>query len=271
MKKEESNQRKARFSEPTEEDFDQIKTRTIIALDKLGHQKFSAEPGVYSLENWVRGVNLLLDDFEERMGATRLPSEYAERRRELNYWLSKPVDLSTIDKSISELVQNEDEIVLKLQEARTRSSSKIDELRTELATRSAELEAKKRQLASMASERRTDSIFKRLFGRNPTPPVSATEDEVEEIESKLRSLAKEILEEKKSLKSIDDRSSESPWVEEWRKLESRQSERKVLENERLEKSQLVREREELTTSIADLISKTHQAGGKGEGAAASSS
>ena len=66
-------------------DYNQLKTRTIIALDKLGHQKFSSEPGGYSLENWMKGVNLLLDDFEEKMGAARLPSAYAERRRELTY------------------------------------------------------------------------------------------------------------------------------------------------------------------------------------------
>lgn len=271
MKKEEFHQRKVKFSEATQVDYDQLKTRTTIALDKLGHQKFSSEPGGYSLENWAKGVNLLLDDFEEKMGAARLPSAYAERRRELTYWLSKPVDLSSIDNSISELMQNEEEIVRKLHEARTRSSSRIDELRTELAMRSAELEEKKRQLSSLASERRSDSIFKRLFGGNSTLSVDATEDGVEEMESRLRVLASGILEEQKSLRSIDKHSSESPWVEEWRRLESLQARRKKLENERLEKLQLVREREELTASIADMISRVSPAEKKGEGGAASSS
>ncbi|HME18670.1 MAG TPA: hypothetical protein VKF15_02910 [Nitrososphaerales archaeon] len=270
MKKEETYQRNVKLSEATQVDYDQLKTRTIVALGKLGHQKFSSEPGGYSLENWVRGVNLLLDDFEEKMGAARLPSDYAERRRELTHWLSKPVDLSSIDNSISEHTQNEQEIVRKLHEARTRNSSRIDELRTELATRSAELEEKKKQLSSLASERRSDSIFKRLFGGNSTLAVNATESEVEEIESRLRILASGILEAQKSLKSID-KHSESPWAEEWRRLESLQAKRKELENERLEKSQLVREREELTASIASTISKIPRVEEKGEGAAASSS
>jgi hypothetical protein len=271
MKKEEFHQRKVKFIEATQVDYDQLKTRTIIALDKLGHQKFSSEPGGYSLENWIKGVNLLLDDFEEKMGAAKLPSDYAERLRELTYWTSKPVDLSSIDNSISELMQNEEEIVRKLHEARTRSSSRIDELRTELAMRSAELEEKKRQLSSLASERRSDSIFKRLFGGNSTLSVDATENGVEETESRLRALASGILEEQKSLRSIDKHSSESPWVEEWRRLESLQARRKKLENERLEKLQLVREREELTASIADMISRVSPAEKKGEGEAASSS
>lgn len=255
LKKEDFHQRKAESSEATQAEFDQLKTRTIIALDKLGHQKFSSEPGGYSLENWVRGVNLLLDDFEGKMGAARLPSDYAERRRELTYWLSKPVDLSSIDNSVDELKQGEEEILRKLHEARTRSSSRIDELRTELAARSAELEEKKRQLSTLASERRSDSIFKRLFRGNPPLSVDDTEKEVEEIEARIHILASGILEEQKSLKSVDEHSSESPWVEEWRRLESLQAKRKELENERLEKSQLVRERKELTASIADVISK----------------
>jgi hypothetical protein len=271
MKKGEFHQRNGRFSEATQMDYDQLRSRTIIALDKLGHQRFSSEPGGYSLENWIRGVNLLLDDFEERMAAAGLTSDYVARRRELSYWLSKPVDLSSIDKSISELRQKEEEIVRKLHEARTRNSSKIDELRSELAARSAELEKEKRRLSSPASEQRSDSILKRLFGRTSTPPVVASEKRVEEMKSGLQVLTNEIVEEQKSLRSIDQQSSESPWAEEWRMLESVQARRKELENERLEKLQLVREREELTASIADTISRISPPDEKEEKEAASSS
>ncbi len=255
MKKQDIHHHKVRFYEAAPMDYNQLKTRTIVALDKLGHQKFSSEPGGYSLENWTRGVNLLLDDFEEKMGAAKLPSDYAERRRELTYWLSKPVDLSSIDNSISEIRQNEEEILRKLDEARTGISSRIDELRTELAMSSAELEREKKRLSSLSTEQRSDSIFKRLFGGKSNPLVDASEKEVEEIESRLRVLANQILEEQKSLKSLQQHSSTSPLVEEWRSLESLQARRKELEDERLEKLQLVREREELTASIADTISR----------------
>ena len=255
MKKEETHHHKVRFSEAAPVDHDQLKSRTIIALEKLGHQKFSSEPGGYSLENWIRGVNLLLDDFEEKMGAEKLPSDYSERRREMDYWLSKPVDLSSIDKSIFELKQNEEEILRKFDDARTKSSTKIEELRTELAFVSAELEREKKRLASHATEQRSDSVFKRLFGGNKKPSVDTSESEVEEIESRLHVLDNEILEEQKSLKSIEDHSSVSPSGAEWGKLESLEARRRELENERLEKVQLVREREGLTASIADTISR----------------
>ena len=236
-------------------DHEQLKTRTIIALDRLGHQKFTSEPGGYSLENWVRGVNLLLDEFEKKIGPENLPPDFAQRRRELAYWLSKPADLSSIDARLSDLMHEEEGIVRRISEARARCSSRIEELRTEMAMRSTELEVKKRQLSAMTADRRSDSIFKRLFGGNSTLSVDATEDEVAEIESRLRILASGILEEQKSLRSIDDRSSESPWVEEWRRLATLQARLKELENERLEKLQLVREREELTASIAEIISR----------------
>ena len=255
MKKQDIHHRKVRFSEATPIDNDQLRTRTIFALNKLGHQKFSSEPGGYSLENWIRGLNLLLDDFEEKIGAAKLPPDYANRRRELTNWLSKPVDLSSIDKGISELRQSEEEILRKLDEARTQNSSRIDELRAEMARRSAELEEEKRRVSSIATEQRSDSIFKRLFGGNSKPPVDASENRVEEMESRLRVLANEILEEQKSLKSIEEHSSLSPLAEEWGRLESLQARRRELENERLEKVQLVREREELTASIAETISR----------------
>ena len=236
-------------------DHEQLKTRTIIALDRLGHQKFTSEPGGYSLENWVRGVNLLLDEFEKKIGPENLPPDFAQRRRELAYWLSKPADLSSIDNRLSDLMHEEEEIVRRIKEARARCSSRIEELRTEMAMRSTELEVKKRQLSAMTADRRSDSIFKRLFGGTSAPAVYAIDDEVKEIESRLLILDNGILQEQKSLRSIDERSTESPWVEEWRRLEVLQAKQRELENERLEKSQLAREREELTASIADMISR----------------
>ena len=234
-------------------DYEQFKARTIIALNKLGHQRLSSEPGGYSLENWIKGVNLLLDDFEEKMGPVKLPLEFVERRRELSYWLSKPVDLTSIDRSISEFVLSEEEIRKKLQDTRRKSSSRIEELRTEQAARTAELEEEKERLSISVPEQRP-SVFRRLFGDNTTHSVDTAESRVEDLESKLRVLSSAMLEEQKSLKSFDQHSSESPWAEEWRRLETLEARRKELEDERLEKLQLVKEREELTASIASLIS-----------------
>jgi uncharacterized protein with von Willebrand factor type A (vWA) domain len=270
MKKQEYHQRKVRFFETTQLDNEELKTRTIIALDKLGHQKFSTESGGYSLENWIRGVSLLLDEFEKKVGAAKLPSEYAEKRRELTDCLSKPVDLSLIDDNMSELKQNEMEVVRRFDEARERTASRIDELQNELVRCTAELEEEKRRLSSEAAEQHSRSFLRRLFGGNSTSPASISEDKTKELESRLRTLPSEILEQKKSRKSIDQRSSESPWAEEWRKLESLQVRLKELENERSKKIQLVREREEITASIASIISRISLGEDKTEGDAVSS-
>ena len=72
MKNRSFHQRKIRIQETPKLDFDQLKARTITALNKLGQQTFSPEPGGYALENWTRGVKILLDEFEEKAGAARV-------------------------------------------------------------------------------------------------------------------------------------------------------------------------------------------------------
>jgi hypothetical protein len=166
---------------------------------------------------------------------------------------------------MTELKQNEAEVVRKLDEARTRTASRIDELQSELVRCSAELEEEKRRPSSVATERSPGSFFRRLFGRNLPSSVGVSEDRVKELESRLRTLPGEILEQQKCLKSINRHSSESPWAEEWRMLESLQVRLKELENERLEKMQLVREREVIIVSIASTISSISLGEDKTEG------
>jgi uncharacterized protein YukE len=255
MKKQEFRQYKTRSSRTARQEYEELKTRTIAALDKLGHQKFSAESGGYSLENWTKGVNLLLDEFEKKVGATKLPPEYAEKRREMNDLLSKPVDVSSIDEKISELEEAEAEASRKIDEARTLTSSRIEGLQSELATCSADLEEEKGRLSDAAAGQRSESFFRRLFGGDSKSTANASEEKVKELESKLSTLTNEILEQQKSLRSIDQRSSESPCAEEWEKLESLRVRLEQMEGEKLDREQLVREREEITASIADAISK----------------
>lgn len=255
MKKQEFRQYKTRSSRTARQEYEELKTRTIAALDKLGHQKFSAESGGYSLENWTKGVNLLLDEFEEKVGATKLPPEYAEKRREMNDLLSRPVDLSSINEKISELGEAEAEVSRKIDEARTLTSSRIEGLQSELATCSADLEEEKRRLSGVAAVQRSRPFFGRLFSGNSKSTANASEEKVKELESKLSTLTDEILERQKSLKSIDQRSPESPCAEEWEKLELLQAGLERLKDEKLDREQLVREREEITASIANAISK----------------
>jgi len=255
MKEQEHNRPGAWSSEPKQVDYEQLKARTIIALDKLGHQKFSPEPGGYSLENWMKGVNLLLDDFEEKMGESKLPRGYVEKKRLMFDYLLKPVDTSSIDGSISELKQKEVEVVRRLHEERTRTASKIDELQNELAKRSAELEEEEALPVDTVTPERPKSFFSRLLGRTHTSSAKASQDKFGESDPRLQSLPGEISEQRRLLKSIDQRSPTSPLAEEWKTLESLQARIKELESERLEKIQLVKEREEVTASMAEMISR----------------
>jgi hypothetical protein len=255
MKKQEFRQYKTRSSRTARQEYEELKTRTIAALDKLGHQKFSAESGGYSLENWMKGVNLLLDEFEEKVGATRLPPEYTDERRKMNHLLSRPVDVSSINEKISELGEAEAEVSGKIGEARALNSSRIEGLQSELDTCSADLEEEKRRLAGLAAGQRSRPFFGRLFGGNSKSTTNASEEKVKELESKLSTLTNEILEQQKSLKSIDQRSPESPCAEEWEKLELLQARLVQLQDDKRDREQLVREREKITASIANAISK----------------
>jgi len=241
--------------QPKKVDYNELKERTIIALDKLGHQKFSSEPGGYSLEYWMKGVNLLLDDFEREVGKGKLPTGFSERRRQLTEFLLKPVDTSSIDGSISELKMKEGEVTRKVQTARGQVASRLGELQKELDSWSAELEKGREEAAASGAGEPPRSILGRLLGRAQTSSAKASQAQARESEQKIQSLTEEISRQRKLLKSIDQRSPQTPLAEEWKVLESIQARVGELEGERMEKVQLVKERVEVTASLADVISK----------------
>lgn len=252
MKNRSFHQRKIRMPETPKLDFDQLKSRTIIALNKLGQQKLSAEPGGYALENWARGVNILLDEFEEKMGEERLSSDYVTKRRELNDRLSKPISTSSIDKSIYDLSQSAADVQGRIDAGRARLASRLVELKREQDDCSTKLVQEQKRVSSLAADQSSDSFLKRLFvGSSKTP---ARDSKVKEPKSRLGVLSDEILGQQTLLNSIDRRSPESAFAEDWNALDSLQTRLEALECERLERVQLVKEREEITASIADTIS-----------------
>jgi len=252
MKHQSFHQRKIRIQETPTLDFDQLKARTVNALNNLGQQKFSTEPGGYALENWTKGVNVLLDGFEESAGAARLSPEYLASRHELNELLSRPVLFASIDEEMSELKANISGIESKIGAERALIVSRISELKASQARYSGELELERKREAD-AAEQSPDSFFNRLLGRSKTP--KSPESKIEELESKLAPLPNEVLEQQKQLKMIDLRSPGSRFAEEWNKLDSMQTRLKDLEKEKLDRIQLVKERAEVAGSIADAISR----------------
>jgi hypothetical protein len=257
MKNQPFHQRKIKIRETPELDHDQLKNRTIIALNKLGQQKFSAEPGGYSIENWIRGVNVLLDEFEEKMGEGRLPADYFEKRRELNTRLSEPVSTSSIDENISEIKQSITNVEGRIEAEKARIACRIIELKDEQTRCSTNLAQEQRRISDLATEPRSDSFFKRLFAGNSKTSTKNTETKVQELESRLHALPDEILGQQRHLKSVEMGSPGSPLAEEWSVLDSLQAKLQALEDERLERVQLVKEREQATASIADAISRMH--------------
>ena len=255
MKNQPFHPRKIRIQEKPELDYDQLKSRTIAALNKLGQQRFSAEPGGYSLENWTRGVNILLDEYERKMGEGKLPPDYLAKRRELEGLLSRPVSTPAIDEGIAVLGQKAAEVEGKIEAGRTLLVSRIAELKGEQERSSAELAQEQRKLSAPITES-SDSFLKRLFGGSPKTPTGSSESHIKELESRLESQTNEILVQHKLLKSIDQHSPESPFAEEWKALESLKTSQEALQSERLERVQLVKERQEITASMADMISRT---------------
>ena len=254
MKHRSFHQRKIRIQEAPELDFGELKARTINALSKLGQQRFSAEPGGYALENWVKGVNVLLDEFEEKAGAARLSQEYLTRRHELNDRLSRPVSISSIDEAMAELRASISEIEGKVEAERALIASKISELKREETRQSDELERERRRVSDAAAAQRNSSLVNRLFGRNKAQ-TDELEGRVRELESRLAALPDEVLELQRQLRMIDGRSPGSKFAEEWVRLESMQGRLEELEKERLDRTQLVRERAEAAGSVADAISR----------------
>jgi hypothetical protein len=254
MKNQPFHQRKIRLPETPELDYDQLKSRTVIALNKLGHQKFSTEPGGYSLENWIRGVNILLDEFEVKMGEGKLSPDYIAKRHELNDYISKPVSTSSIDKSISDLSQNLNDVQGRINAGREQLVSKIVELKNERDRCSTELVQEQERISSLETNQKPDSFFKRIFGGSSKTLEEDSETKVKELESRIEALSDEILGQQKLLRLFDQHSQESPFAEDWKTLESLQTSLEALKNERVEKVELVKEREEITASIADTIS-----------------
>jgi hypothetical protein len=254
MKNQSFHPRKIRLPETPDLDYGQLRSRTIIALSKLGRQKFSAEPGGYSLENWMRGVNILLDEFEGKMGKERLPADYFAKRRELNDRLSGPVSTSSIDTDIFGLRHDMADVRAGIEEGRERIASRLVELKSEQGRCSAELVQERERISNLVAGQNSGSFLRRIFVGKSKTPTEDSGDRVKVLESRLDTLSNEILEQQKLLKLVDRHSPESPLAEEWKALESLEARLEALENARLERLQLVKERETITASIVDTLS-----------------
>jgi len=228
---------------------EELRNRVVIALDKLGHQRLSTEPGGYDLQSWTRNVNMLLDDFQERIQPTTLPDDYYKKRMELVDGRFGPKSASSYDSQVEEIRRGMTEARRKLIVESERLTAKLttnESARIEMAK---ELEEVRRELEDAAERKKNGSVLSRFFGREVRPPKE-TEDKERELASKLDSLIAERVSLKAELAALENPSVGS-LAEELNTIQTKLAE---AEAERERRMQLSQERELVLSEIARIVS-----------------
>lgn len=210
-RKQEFHKHKIKISDEGHQDISELKERATMALAKLGSQKFSSDPGGYTFSNWMTSFNMLLDDFEEKVGVANLPRDYLDQRQKLTGDLLKPIDTSDIDDEIekidAEIKSTELEIakltaeLSSIRERDRETSVKISSLKRARADADKELANANNNL-NLAKKKQ--SMFNRLFSGKRIE-VDSAKSRVNSIEEEQQRIEKQILElENTSETSNDD-------------------------------------------------------------------
>jgi hypothetical protein len=197
-KQEYHTRRRSRFQEVEQLDPEQARVRVILALDRLGHQVISTEPGGYDLEAWTRNVDSLLDDFREKVGEDRVGAEFRELSREAIRQLAPP-STREVDTEIEELREEEEAAKVSLAELTKKVAAKLASLRGEKEACEKELKAERERLADLKEARQKNSFLSRFIRAGPS--TQPAEQKVAELEAKLKDLHVQIDEYVKKKKS----------------------------------------------------------------------
>ena len=223
-----------------------VRARTILALDKLGHQVISTEPGGYDLQDWLRSLNSLLDDFEERLGAERVTEEFRSARKGVVERLVSQPRPQGLEAEIETLVREEETTTRAMREAQKKATAKLSSLKLERETCEAKLKEARKNLQEVKGANKSRGAFSRLFRSGPS--TADAEGDVSKLESELRGIEDEIDQSSraKSRDGGDDASNES-----LAKIRERLAD---LQSEVLKSLQLAPERELATKTISAAIS-----------------
>jgi len=239
-----------------EVDLGAAKARVLEGLDHLGKQKFTPGPGGYDLKNWLKSLNLLLDDFEAKVKGEDLPAVYHERRTEVTSRFSAGVDTSQIDSEVEAIRREETEIRATFDRENERISARLVTLRAEKEGKAKELGEQKTALEGIRAQRDSASFFSKLVGRSG-PPTEPVEEKIRELEKGSASLEEEALN-LQSVRASIERDGGRPsglYERQWTRLDAIGTRLKELEAEMQEKSQLAKEREDATAALAEAVSK----------------
>jgi hypothetical protein len=248
--------RRAHLQETEQLDPEQVRARTTLALDRLGHQVLSTDPGGYDLEAWMRNLNLLLDDFEEKVGADRITAEFRERRRAALLPFAQPSATRDVDSEIEKLIKEETAAKEALAELGRKAAAKLATLREERDECEKELKLAKENLVELKEAKQSRPFFSRLIGTAPS--TEKAEAAVSQLEAKLSKLGNEIDSHRKARSArvggaLADGVSANPSLEAEQKLETAQKRLDELQSDKQVKLQLSRERETATKAISETI------------------
>ncbi len=176
--------KRAHFQETERPDPEEVRKRTILALERLGHQVLSSEPGGYDLEDWMRSLNSLLEDFEEKVGDGVVGDEFRARSQQALGRLVPSSSAKEIDQEIEKTTEEQAAASAAVDEAERRASARLASLREERDACVKELKKEKEKLAEIKEARQSRQFFSRILRAGPS--TEQAEASVAELESKLK-------------------------------------------------------------------------------------
>jgi len=246
--------RRGHLQEAQQLDLEEVRARTILALDRLGHQVLSTEGG-YDLQDWMKSLDSLLDDFQEKVGADQITEEFRARRQAAVLPLASPAAVGDTDVEIENATQEEVAARAALAELEKKAAEKLASLRDERDACGRDLKLEKERLDEIREAKQSRQFFSRLVRAGPS--TEQPEKRIEELEAKLSRLEEEIDRSRKvrsALASSSAGEGHSAYPEAEQRLEDARDKLISLQEARKDKIQLTKEREAATKTISELIS-----------------
>ena len=265
-KKQDYHHKKAHFREEVRLDPEEVRSRTMTALDKLGHQVISTEPGGYDLAAWTKSVDALLHDFQEKVGPRSITDEFRARCQEILASLSTRGSSSDFDREIENLNREEATERAALAEFERKEAARRASLRLERDNRAKELKQEQEKLDDLKKARKSRSFLSKAL--NSGPSTARAEAKIAELQSKLKSLEEEIDLPMRSGSDADKggRSDDRAKAETVQRLADVERRLADVTSAKQRSLQLLEAREVATKEISDMISfmKLQAQGGEGQ-------
>lgn len=227
-----------------------VRSRTIVALDRLGHQVLSTEPGGYDLDDWLRSLDSLLEDFQEKLGSSAITEDFNRQIREALTPLTLPSEEGMADPEIERLSKEEAEATAALGDLKARTGEKVTSLKNERETCLKEIKVEREKLSQITKESESRGFFSRL--RRPNVSPAPTEAKIRELESRLKKLEEELRAAQTNSGAAGARNPGEIEIRE--KLDAIGRRLEELQTAKQSRLQLSRERETATQRISAIVS-----------------